>query len=81
MKYKGEKFPLETAAEEVMTFYAGMLRTDYVTDPNKSKIFNKNFFKVRFKTKISMVKFLNVKLLGLEGNNDDGGARRNHKNR
>ena len=45
MKYNGKSYKLEPASEEVMTFYAGMLRTDYVTDPGKSKMFNANFFK------------------------------------
>ena len=45
MKYNGKPYKLEPASEEVMTFYAGMLRTDYVTDPAKSKMFNANFFK------------------------------------
>jgi DNA topoisomerase I len=35
---------LSDAVEEVMGFYAAMLRTDYVTDPVKSELFNKNFF-------------------------------------
>merc|ERR1712137_971420 len=45
MTYKGNKVKLEPEAEEVMTFYASMINTDYVTDANKSKLFNKNFFK------------------------------------
>jgi len=45
MLYKGEKMKLEPEAEEVMTFYASMINTDYVTDPKKSELFNKNFFK------------------------------------
>merc|ERR1712137_87496 len=32
MTYKGNKFKLEPEAEEVMTFYASMINTDYVTD-------------------------------------------------
>merc|ERR1712227_741929 len=43
-KYAGEKMVLSEGAEEVMGFYAAMLRTDYVTDPKKSELFNKNFF-------------------------------------
>ena len=46
MKYKGQPCPLQPESEEVMTFYAGMLRTDYVTDERKAEVFNKNFFKV-----------------------------------
>ena len=40
IKYKGKPMRLEESTEEVMTFYAGMLRTDYVTDPKKSEVFN-----------------------------------------
>jgi len=43
-KYDGEHVVLSDATEEVMGFYAAMLRTDYVTDPVKSELFNKNFF-------------------------------------
>merc|ERR1712235_209702 len=45
MTYKGKKMVLEPEAEEVMTFYASMINTDYVTEPKKSVLFNKNFFK------------------------------------
>merc|ERR1712212_607247 len=45
MTYKGNKIDLEPDAEEVMSFYASMINTDYVTDAKKSKLFNENFFK------------------------------------
>eukprot|EP00808_Paulinella_micropora_P022529 g41298.t1 len=41
MKYDGEFVELTPEAEEVATFYAVMLETDYVKNPT----FNKNFFK------------------------------------
>lgn len=40
MKYKGEPVELEAKAEEIATFYAAKLETDYV----KKDVFNKNFF-------------------------------------
>ena len=42
-KYNGEVMRLSEGAEEVMGFYAAMLRTDYVTDEKKAELFNKNF--------------------------------------
>ena len=45
MHYDGKPYALQPASEEVMTFYAAMLNTDYVTDPAKSQMFNANFFK------------------------------------
>ncbi|CAG8523690.1 3283_t:CDS:10, partial [Dentiscutata heterogama] len=41
MKYDGKEVTLEPEAEEVASFYAAMLGTDYVTN----ETFNKNFFK------------------------------------
>ncbi|CAG8602219.1 21701_t:CDS:10, partial [Racocetra persica] len=41
MKYDGKEITLEPEAEEVASFYAAMLGTDYVTN----ETFNKNFFK------------------------------------
>ncbi|KAF0437095.1 DNA topoisomerase 1 [Gigaspora margarita] len=41
MKYDGKSITLEPEAEEVASFYAAMLGTDYVTN----ETFNRNFFK------------------------------------
>jgi len=45
MSYDGKPYALAPASEEVMTFYAAMLNTDYVTDAAKSTLFSANFFK------------------------------------
>jgi DNA topoisomerase-1 len=41
LKYGGKKLELSLKSEEIATFYASMLNTEYI----KKKIFNKNFFK------------------------------------
>ncbi|CAH1769327.1 11035_t:CDS:2, partial [Entrophospora sp. SA101] len=41
MKYNGDEIKLSPEAEEIATFYAELLNTDYV----KNNTFNKNFFK------------------------------------
>merc|ERR1711935_138906 len=41
LKYDGEPCPLESNAEEIAGFYAGMLKREYVT----KEMFNKNFMK------------------------------------
>lgn len=41
MRYDGQPIELSADAEEVATFYAGVIGTDYVNNPT----FNENFFR------------------------------------